>query len=111
MIILPGSPLNKYVKGIELDGKSINATFVDLESGRVQYWHSGEQVEGTGVVRILVESKSKQITLDPARAVELDKLLEMAKQDLALMQPEEQEQVYQGLKDFLAHRTDVYYEG
>lgn len=106
MIILPGTPLTQYIKGVELNGESINATFIDMENGRVQYWHGGEQVEGVGQVRILLESKTKKLTLDPARAVELDKLLEMAKQDLALMQGEEHEQVYQELKAFLASKVD-----
>lgn len=107
MIILPGSPVTQYIKGVELNGESINATFIDMESGRVQYWHGGEQVEGVGQIRILLESKDKQMTLDPSRAVELDKLLELAKQDLALMQPDEREQVYQELKGFLASKVDT----
>lgn len=106
MIILPGSPLTQYIKAVELNGEPVNATFIDMESGRLQYWHGGEQVEGIGQVRILLESKAKQLTLDPARAVELDKLLEMAKQDLALMQPEEREEVYQELKAFLGSKVD-----
>ncbi|QDP53497.1 MAG: hypothetical protein GOVbin4933_43 [Prokaryotic dsDNA virus sp.] len=106
MIILPGSPLTQYIKGVELNGESINATFIDMENGRVQYWLGGEQVEGIGQVRILIESKTKQLSLDPARAVELDKLLEMAKQDLALMQPDERETIYQELKAFLASKVD-----
>lgn len=102
MIILPGSPLTQYIQGIELNGESINATFVDLESGRVQYWNGGEQVEGAGQVRILLESKAKQMTLDPARAVELDKLLEETKQALALLQPGERTRLYEETKASLA---------
>lgn len=98
MIILPGSPLTQYIQGVELNGEGINATFIDMESGRVQYWSSGEQVEGNGKVRVLLESKAKQMTLDPAQAVELDKLLEETKQALALQQSGERAPLYEEIK-------------
>jgi hypothetical protein len=106
MIILPGSPVSQYIKGVELNGESANATYIDMETGRIQYWHGGEQVEGVGQVRLLLESKTKQMTLHPAMAVELDKLLEMAKQDMALMQPDERVKVYGEVKEFLGQHVD-----
>lgn len=102
MIILPGSPLSQYITGVELNGESVNATFIDMETGRIQYWHGGEQVEGIGQVRVLLESKTKQMTLDPAQAVELDRLLEETKQALALMQPDEKARLYEETKASLA---------
>lgn len=98
MIILPGSSVTQYITAIELDGEPINATFVDLEIGRVQYWHKGEQVEGNGKVKVLIESKDKKIALDPVLAVELDRLLEEAKQSMALMEPDAREATYKELK-------------
>jgi len=102
MQILPSHPMSQYIQAVELNGEAINATFVDMETGRVQYWNAGEQVEGVGQVRILLESKSKALTLDPAMAVELDALLEKTKQQLACMSPEDRARVYEEQKQSLA---------
>ncbi len=102
MIILPGSPVTQYIAAVELNGEPINATFIDMETGRVQYWRAGEQVEGFGKVKVLIESKEKHFSLDPAQAVELDKLIEETKQALALMQPDERAALYEETKASLA---------
>ena len=102
MQILPSSPISQYVKGTELDGKPINATFVDMETGRVQYWHAGEQIEATGTVRILLESKRETVSLDPVLSNELDKLLEQAKYHMARMSPEDRRAMYEEQKLSLA---------
>ena len=102
MQILPGSPMTQYIIAVELDGKPVNATYIDMETGRVQYWHAGEQVEGFGEVKVLLQAKQKTETLDPAMAVELDRLLEEAKQNMATMDPEVREATYRELKARLA---------
>ena len=102
MQILPGSPMTQYIIAVELDGKPVNATYIDMETGRVQYWHAGEQVEGFGEVKVLLQAKQKTETLDPAMAVELDRLLEEAKQSMATMDPEVREATYRELKARLA---------
>lgn len=102
MHILPGSPMTQYIIAVELDGKPINATYIDMETGRVQYWHAGEQVEAFGEVKVLLQAKQKTETLDPAMAVELDRLLEEAKQSMATMDPEVREATYRELKARLA---------
>ena len=94
MNILPSSPLSQYIKAVELDGKPVNATFIDMETGRVQYWDSGNQVEATGKVRILLESKDAKVSLDPILSNELDKLLEQVKQHMARMSPEDRRKMY-----------------
>lgn len=101
MNILPSSPVSQYVTAVELDGKPVNATFIDMETGRVQYWNAGEQVEATGKVRILLESKAKKASLDPVLSNELDKLLEQAKQHMARMSPEERRKAYEEQKQSL----------
>lgn len=98
MNILPSSPLSQYIKAVELDGKPVNATFIDMETGRVQYWDSGNQVEATGKVRILLESKDEKVSLDPILSNELDKLLERAKQHMARMSPEDRRKMYEEQK-------------
>ena len=98
MNILPSSLVCQYIKGVELDGKPINATFIDMETGRVQYWEAGEQVEATGKVRILLESKDAKVSLDPILSNELDKLLEQAKQHMARMSPEDRRKMYEEQK-------------
>lgn len=102
MQILPGSPMAQYIIAVELDGKPVSATYIDMETGRVQYWHAGEQVEGFGEVKVLLQAKQKTETLDPAMAVELDRLLEEAKQNMATMDPEVREATYRELKARLA---------
>jgi len=102
MHILPGSPMTQYIAAVELDGKPINATYIDMETGRVQYWHAGEQVEAHGEVKVLLQAKQKVETLDPAMAVELDRLLEEAKQGLAIMEANDRTEVYANLKSLLA---------
>jgi len=102
MHILPGSPMTQYIAAVELDGKPINATYIDMETGRVQYWHAGEQVEAHGEVKVLLQAKQKVETLDPAMAVELDRLLEEAKQGLAIMEANDRTEVYATLKSLLA---------
>jgi len=102
MQILPGSPMAQYIIAVELDGKPVNATYIDMETGRVQYWHAGKQVEGFGEVKVLLQAKQKTETLDPAMAVELDRLLEEAKQNMATMDPEVREATYRELKARLA---------
>jgi len=101
MHILPGSPVAQYIIAVELDGKPVNATYIDMETGRVQYWRAGEQVEAHGEVKVLLQAKQKTETLDPAMAVELDRLLEETKQTLALMSPEERSKYYVQYKDYL----------
>ena len=98
MNILPSSPLSQYVKAVELDGKPVNATFIDMETGRVQYWEARAQVEATGKVRILLESKDEKVSLDPILSNELDKLLEQAKQHMARMSPEDRRKMYEEQK-------------
>ena len=98
MNILPSSLLSQYIKAVELDGKPVNATFIDMETGRVQYWDSGNQVEATGKVRILLESKDEKVSLDPILSNELDKLLERAKQHMARMSPEDRRKMYEEQK-------------
>lgn len=98
MNILPSSPLSQYIKAVELDGKPVNATFIDMETGRIQYWDSGNQVEATGKVRILLESKDEKVSLDPILSNELDKLLEQAKQHMARMSPEDRRKMYEEQK-------------
>ena len=98
MNILPSSLLSQYIKAVELDGKPVSATFIDMETGRVQYWDSGTQVEATGKVRILLESKDEKVSLDPILSNELDKLLERAKQHMARMSPEGRRKVYEEQK-------------
>lgn len=98
MNILPSSPLSQYIKAVELDGKPVNATFIDMETGRVQYWDSGNQVEATGKVRILLESKDAKVSLDPILSNELDKLLEQVKQHMARMSPEDRRKMYEEQK-------------
>lgn len=102
MNILPSSPLSQYVKAVELDGKSVNATFIDMETGRVQYWEARAQVEATGKVRILLESKDEKVSLDPIRANELDKLLEQIKQKMANMETSNMIAAYQECKEWLS---------
>ena len=102
MQILPSSPLTQYIQAVELNGEAVNATYIDMETGRVQYWHAGEQVEGAGQIRILLQSKDKKASLDPAMASELDKLLEQAKQGMALMTPDQRAEIYSNLKSLLA---------
>lgn len=102
MQILPGSPMTQYIIAVELDGKPVNATYIDMETGRVQYWNAGEQVEAFGEVKVLLHAKQKTETLDPAMAVELDRLLEEAKQSMATMDPEVREATYRELKARLA---------
>jgi len=106
MQILPSSPLTQYIQAVELNGEAINATYIDMETGRVQYWHAGEQVEGVGQIRILLQSKDKKASLDPAMASELDKLLEQVKQDLALADPADRETAYKGLKEYLGRALE-----
>jgi len=103
MQILPSHPMTQYIHAVELNGEPVNATFIDMETGRIQYWHAGEQVEGFGKVRVLLESKDKKASLDPAMASELDRLLEEVKQELALEDPSERENNYKGLKEYLGH--------
>lgn len=98
MNILPSNLICQYITAIELDGKPINATFIDMETGRVQYWEAGKQVEATGKVRILLESKEEQVSLDPVLSNELDKLLEQAKRHLARMSPEDRRKMYEEQK-------------
>lgn len=95
MQILPSSPITAYIKAVELDGNPINATFIDMNTGRVQYWNAGSQVEGIGTVRLLLESKKEVASLDPKMSNELDRLLEMAKQKMAQMSPEERKEMYE----------------
>lgn len=102
MQILPSSPVSQYVKSTELDGVPVNAMFVDLETGRVQFWKDGKQVEATGKVRMLLESKDMPVSLEPVLASELDKLLEQAKQHMARMTPENRRKVYEEQKLSLA---------
>lgn len=102
MHLLPSSPICQYITTVELDGNTINATFIDLETGRVQYWNAGEQVEATGKVRILLEAKTKTVSLDPVLSNELDKLLEQAKQHMARMSPEDRRKMYEEQKQSLA---------
>lgn len=98
MNILPSSLLSQYIAAIQLDGKPVNATFVDMETGRVQYWDSGNQVEATGKIHVLLESKDAKVSLDPILSNELDKLLEQAKQHMASMSPEDQRKAYEEQK-------------
>jgi len=98
MKILPTSPLGAYIAAIELDGVAINATYVDLETGRVQYWENGRQVEGQGEVKILLQAKQKPYSLNPAMDTELSALLEKAKQRMALMTPEERAKMFEEQK-------------
>lgn len=98
MNILPSNLICQYITAIELDGKPINATFIDMETGRVQYWEAGKQVEATGKVRILLESKEEQASLDPVLSNELDKLLEQAKRHMARMSPEDRRKMYEEQK-------------
>jgi len=102
MQILPSHPMTQYIHAVELNGEPVNATFIDMETGRIQYWHAGEQIEGFGKVRILLESKDKKVSLDPAMSLELDKLLEQAKQGMADMDTESRLYVYENLKSLLA---------
>lgn len=102
MHILPESPIAQYTLAVELDGKPVNATYIDMETGRIQYWHAGEQVEAFGEVKVLLQAKQKVDTLDPAQAVELDRLLEETKRALALMQPDEKARLYEETKASLA---------
>lgn len=106
MHILPGSPMTQYIIAVELDGKPVNATYIDMETGRVQYWHAGEQVEAHGEVKVLLQAKQKTETLDPAMAVELDRLMEETKQALALMSPEERSKYYAQHKDYFAKAAE-----
>lgn len=101
MIILPSSPISKFVKGIELDGQPVNATFIDLNTGRVQFWMNGVQVEAIGTVRLLLESQRETKSLDPAMSTELDRLLEQVKQRLAEMSPQEREAMYHAQRESL----------
>lgn len=98
MNILPSNLICQYITAIELDGKPINATFIDMETGRVQYWEAGKQVEATGKVRILLESKEERVSLDPVLSNELDKLLEQVKQHMARMSPEDRRKMYEEQK-------------
>lgn len=98
MNILPSNLICQYITAIELDGKPINATFIDMKTGRVQYWEAGKQVEATGKVRILLESKEEQVSLDPVLSNELDKLLEQAKRHMARMSPEDRRKMYEEQK-------------
>lgn len=95
MQILPSSPVSAYIKAVELDGVPVNATFIDMDTGRIQYWNAGSQVEGVGTVRLLLESKKEVASLDPKMSNELDRLLEMAKQRMAIMPPEERVKAYE----------------
>ena len=52
MNILPSNLICQYITAIELDGKPINATFIDMETGRVQYWEAGKQVEAAGTAHM-----------------------------------------------------------
>ena len=98
MNILPSNLICQYITAVELDGKPINATFIDMETGRVQYWEAGKQVEATGKVRILLESKEERVSLDPVLSNELDKLLEQVKQHMARMSPEDRRKMYEEQK-------------
>jgi hypothetical protein len=98
MNILPSSLLSQYITAVELDGKPVNATFIDMDTGRVQHWQNGEQVEATGKVRVLLESKAMKVSLDPILSNELDKLLEQAKQHMARMSPEDRRKMYEEQK-------------
>ena len=102
MQILPSHPMTQYIHAVELNGEPVNATFIDMETGRIQYWHAGEQIEGFGKVRILLESKDKKVSLDPAMSLELDKLLEQTKQQLARMSPEDRAAMYEEQKQSFA---------
>ena len=51
MQILPSHPMTQYIHAVELNGEPVNATFIDMETGRIQYWNAGEQVEGFGKVQ------------------------------------------------------------
>jgi hypothetical protein len=106
MNILPGSPVSQYISAVELNGEPVSATFIDLETGRIQYWHKGEQVEGFGKVKVLIESKEKHFSLDPAQAAELDRLIEETKQALALMQPDKRAALYEKTKAALARELN-----
>jgi len=101
MNILPSSPISQYITAIELDGKPVKATFVDMETSRIQYWNAGQQVEATGQIRILLESKAKAASLDPVRANELDKLLEQIKQKMANMETDRMITAYAECKKWL----------
>lgn len=102
MQILPSSPISAYIKAVELNGQAVNATFVDMETGRVQHWVAGSLVEAKGEVRILLEAKQEKVSLDPVLSNELDKLLEQAKQRMARMSPEARRAMYEEQKKSLA---------
>lgn len=63
MQILPSSLISQYINSVEIDRETINATFIDMDIGLVQYWQAGELVEKTGKVRILLESATKKSAL------------------------------------------------
>jgi hypothetical protein len=102
MQILPSSLISAYIKAVELNGQAVNATFVDMETGRVQHWVAGSLVEAKGEVRILLEAKQEKVSLDPVLSNELDKLLEQAKQRMARMSPEARRAMYEEQKKSLA---------
>lgn len=102
MQIFPSSPMTRYIKGVELNGQSINATFIDMATGRVQYWNAGSLVEDTGEVRILLESHAEIASLDPQMSNELDALLDQAKRYMATLSPEEREAMFEEQKASLA---------
>ena len=102
MNILPSNLICRYITAVELDGKPIIPTFIDMETGRVQYWEAGKQVEAAGKVRILLEGKDANASLDPVRANELDKLLEQIKQKMASMETDNMIAAYQECKDWLS---------
>ena len=110
MNILPSNLICQYITAIELDGKPINATFIDMETGRVQYWEAGKQVEATGKVRILLESKEERVSLDPVLSNELDKLLEQVKQRMARLEPEDRREAYEERKRQLSTFLSTPYD-
>lgn len=102
MKILPSSPLGAYIQAVELDGEPIQPTFIDLDNGRVQHWLNGAQVEAKGVVRILLQSKDDDVSLDPVLDTELSRLLEGAKKRLARMSPADRDKMYKAQKQSFA---------
>lgn len=98
MQIFPSSPLTRFIKGVELNGVSINATFIDMATGHVQYWNAGSLVEDTGQVRILLESHAEAVSLDPKMSNELDAMLDQAKRYMATLSPEERDKMFEEQK-------------
>lgn len=110
MQILPSSPISAYIKAVELNGQAVNATFVDMETGRVQHWVAGSLVEAKGEVRILLEAKQEKVSLDPVMSNELDKLLEQAKQRMARLTPEDRREAYEERKRQLSMFLSTPYD-